>query len=146
MMRDEHQVVVEDHLRRRRCDVSDSCSSSCSINEQDVEEEEVDTSSTPLQDMSSLLLQLPLKRGLSEHYNGKSRSFTSLSNVKSLEDLAKQENPFNKKIKRNSSPSREDPLTKGSHFTSLINGGINTNNNYNNDDNVISNPIDQRVA
>ncbi|CAI9763499.1 unnamed protein product [Fraxinus pennsylvanica] len=53
----------------------------------------------PLQDMSSLLQELPVKRGLSRHYNGKSQSFTSLSNVRALEDLAKPENPYNKKLK-----------------------------------------------
>ncbi|KAL2504446.1 Uncharacterized protein Adt_20067 [Abeliophyllum distichum] len=53
----------------------------------------------PLQDMSSLLQHLPVKRGLSRHYNGKSQSFTSLSNVRALEDLAKPENPYNKKLK-----------------------------------------------
>ncbi|CAI9110333.1 OLC1v1010339C1 [Oldenlandia corymbosa var. corymbosa] len=56
-------------------------------------------SSGPLQDMSSLLQELPIKRGLSRHYNGKSQSFTSLANVTSLEDLAKPENPYNKKLK-----------------------------------------------
>ncbi|KAL2456361.1 putative protein TPRXL [Forsythia ovata] len=53
----------------------------------------------PLQDMSSLLQHLPVKRCLSRHYSGKSQSFTSLSNVRALEDLAKPENPYNKKLK-----------------------------------------------
>ncbi|KAG5614076.1 hypothetical protein H5410_013900 [Solanum commersonii] len=52
-----------------------------------------------LQNMSILLQELPFKRGLSKHYNGKSQSFTSLSNVRSLEDMAKPENPYNKKLK-----------------------------------------------
>ncbi|KAJ7960020.1 Oxidative stress 3 [Quillaja saponaria] len=53
----------------------------------------------PLSDMSYLIQQLPIKRGLSKHYQGKSQSFTSLANVRSLEDLAKPENPYNKKLK-----------------------------------------------
>ncbi|KAL5745234.1 hypothetical protein ACOSP7_026380 [Xanthoceras sorbifolium] len=53
------------------------------------------TKADPLLDMSSLLHQLPFKRGLSKHYQGKSQSFTSLSEVTSLEDLAKPENPNN---------------------------------------------------
>ncbi|XP_043694342.1 uncharacterized protein LOC122645060 [Telopea speciosissima] len=57
------------------------------------------TSNGPLYQMSSLIKQLPFKRGLSRYYQGKSESFTSLSNVRSLEDLAKPENPFNKKLK-----------------------------------------------
>ncbi|KVI03014.1 uncharacterized protein LOC112513611 [Cynara cardunculus var. scolymus] len=54
---------------------------------------------TALGDMSDLLQQLPSKRGLSKHFQGKSQSFTSLSKVMCLEDLAKPENPFNKKMK-----------------------------------------------
>ncbi|CAI9276319.1 unnamed protein product [Lactuca saligna] len=52
-----------------------------------------------LGDMSDLLHQLPSKRGLSKHFQGKSQSFTSLANVMCLEDLAKPENPYNKKLK-----------------------------------------------
>ncbi|XP_059623300.1 protein OXIDATIVE STRESS 3-like [Cornus florida] len=52
-----------------------------------------------LHDMSSLLQQLPFKRGLSKHFQGKSQSFTSLSNVRCLADLAKPENPYNKRLK-----------------------------------------------
>ncbi|KAJ4973063.1 hypothetical protein NE237_006237 [Protea cynaroides] len=53
----------------------------------------------PLYEMSSLMQQLPFKRGLSKYFQGKSQSFTSLSNVRSMEDLAKPENPYNKKLK-----------------------------------------------
>lgn len=53
----------------------------------------------PLGDMSSLLQQLPFKRGLSKHFQGKSQSFTSLSDVTCLDDLAKPENPYHKKLK-----------------------------------------------
>ncbi|XP_062150886.1 protein OXIDATIVE STRESS 3-like [Alnus glutinosa] len=45
----------------------------------------------PLSDLSSLLQQLPIKRGLSKHYQGKSRSFASLSGVRCMEDLVKAE-------------------------------------------------------
>ncbi|WVY94665.1 hypothetical protein V8G54_033753 [Vigna mungo] len=38
-------------------------------------------------------------RGLSKFYQGKSQSFTSLTNVRSLEDLAKPEKPYNKRLK-----------------------------------------------
>ncbi|PIN16055.1 hypothetical protein CDL12_11298 [Handroanthus impetiginosus] len=117
---DEKQVMGQDFDDHNH-HVSYSWSSSSSINgleeeddDGDDEEEEVESCvssscsspptsptslSTPLQDMSSLLLQLPIKRGLSRHYNGKSQSFTSLSNVGCLEDLAKKENPLNKKLK-----------------------------------------------
>ncbi|WJX31086.1 hypothetical protein P8452_19556 [Trifolium repens] len=67
---------------------SSSCSSTHQLEEAD-----------PLNDMSSLFQQLPIKRGLSKFYQGKSQSFTSLTNVKSLEDLVKPESPYNKKLK-----------------------------------------------
>lgn len=39
------------------------------------------------------------RRGLSKFYEGKSQSYTSLSRVMSLEDLAKKESPYRKKMK-----------------------------------------------
>ncbi|KAK7300614.1 hypothetical protein RJT34_11462 [Clitoria ternatea] len=55
--------------------------------------------SEPLNDMSSLFQQLPIKRGLSKYYEGKAQSFSSLAKVRSVEDLAKPENPYKKKLK-----------------------------------------------
>ncbi|KAK3018929.1 hypothetical protein RJ639_003526 [Escallonia herrerae] len=52
-----------------------------------------------LYDLSQLMTQLPIKRGLSKYYQGKSESFTSLSSVRSLEDLAKKESPYRKRMK-----------------------------------------------
>ncbi|KAM6601545.1 protein OXIDATIVE STRESS 3 [Cannabis sativa] len=49
----------------------------------------------PLYELSELMSQLPIKRGLSKFFQGKSQSFTSLSKVLSIEDLAKKENPYN---------------------------------------------------
>ena len=71
---------------------SSSSSSSSSIDHQLAHDD-------PLSDMSSLFQKLPIKRGLSRYYEGKSQSFTSLANVRSLEDLAKAENPYNKRLK-----------------------------------------------
>lgn len=42
---------------------------------------------------------LNYRRGLSKHYDGKSQSFTSLANVGSLEDLAKPDRSFKKRLK-----------------------------------------------
>lgn len=39
------------------------------------------------------------RRGLSNFFRGKSQSFTSLSRLKSIEDLAKKESPYRKKMK-----------------------------------------------
>ncbi|OMO70951.1 hypothetical protein CCACVL1_18555 [Corchorus capsularis] len=49
----------------------------------------------PLFQLSELMAQLPIKRGLSKYFEGKSQSFTTLSSVKSLEDLVKKETPYN---------------------------------------------------
>ncbi|KAL6335725.1 hypothetical protein AAG906_039488 [Vitis piasezkii] len=56
-------------------------------------------SSGPLYELSELMAQLPIKRGLSKYYEGKSQSFTSLSSVRSIEDLAKKESPYRRKMK-----------------------------------------------
>ncbi|XP_008804228.2 uncharacterized protein LOC103717561 [Phoenix dactylifera] len=74
-------------------DATSSTSSSSLSNKDDQFED------GPLYEMSSLIAQLPFKRGLSKFYNGKSQSFTSLSNVRSLEDLAKPERLYRKKAK-----------------------------------------------
>ncbi|XP_039115029.1 uncharacterized protein LOC120250296 [Dioscorea cayenensis subsp. rotundata] len=58
--------------------------------------------------MSSLMALLPLKRGLSKHFQGKSKSFTSLGNARSLEDLVKPERKrAYKKKKITKKPSRQ---------------------------------------
>jgi len=47
-----------------------------------------------LYDLSELMSNLPIKRGLSKFYQGKSQSFSSLARVTSLEDLAKKSNNY----------------------------------------------------
>ncbi|XP_058074132.1 protein OXIDATIVE STRESS 3-like isoform X2 [Magnolia sinica] len=61
------------------------------------------TSNGPLYELSALMAHLPIKRGLSKHFQGKSRSFKSLSNVRSIEDLAKREIPSRRKMKSSKS-------------------------------------------
>lgn len=39
------------------------------------------------------------RRGLSKFYQGKSQSFTSLAKVASLEDLAKKDTPYQRRLK-----------------------------------------------
>ncbi|KAI7989690.1 hypothetical protein LOK49_LG13G00715 [Camellia lanceoleosa] len=54
----------------------------------------------PLYELSELMAQLPIKRGLSKYYQGKSQTFGSLASVKSLEDLAKKgRRPYRRKVK-----------------------------------------------
>ncbi|PPR98137.1 hypothetical protein GOBAR_AA22528 [Gossypium barbadense] len=51
----------------------------------------------PLFHLSELMAQLPIKRGLSKYFQGKSQTFTSLSSVNTVEELAKKETPFYRK-------------------------------------------------
>ncbi|KAK8660598.1 hypothetical protein V6N13_051520 [Hibiscus sabdariffa] len=48
------------------------------------------SSNGPLYELSEIMAQLRIKRGLSKHYQGKSRSFTVLASVKSIGDLPKK--------------------------------------------------------
>lgn len=91
----------------------ESCESSSSIgapddSEEDDDDENDDVSSKEVQSnfkrglgsLSSLEDTLPIKRGLSNHFTGKSKSFANLSEVEvvgTVKDLEKQENPFNKR-------------------------------------------------
>nr|XP_015627372.1 uncharacterized protein LOC4328788 [Oryza sativa Japonica Group] len=52
----------------------------------------------PLCDLSSLIAQLPIRRGLSNYYQGKSQSFTSISDATCVQDLAKKIT-YNKRMK-----------------------------------------------
>ncbi|XP_023524906.1 uncharacterized protein LOC111788696 [Cucurbita pepo subsp. pepo] len=51
-----------------------------------------------LEDFTELFAQLPIKRGLSMFYEGKSQSFTSLSSVRSIEDLPKKRSPYSSRL------------------------------------------------
>ncbi|KAL2555220.1 uncharacterized protein Fot_08839 [Forsythia ovata] len=53
----------------------------------------------PLYELSDLMTYLPIKKGLSKHYQGKSQSFASLASVMNLEELAKKEIYYSKRLK-----------------------------------------------
>lgn len=91
-------------------DSHDSFASSSSSSEM-MEEATSSTSSSsssstscdgPLYELSELMAQLPIKRGLSKFYQGKSQTFASLESVKSLEDLAKRGRPKRRKMMESS--------------------------------------------
>ncbi|KAH0672623.1 hypothetical protein KY290_026635 [Solanum tuberosum] len=69
-------------------DFSESNSSSSSST--DMVDDDVSSSFGPLYELSQLMAQLPIKRGLSKYYEGKSRSFGRLGSVMSLQDVAKE--------------------------------------------------------
>ncbi|KAG6598807.1 hypothetical protein SDJN03_08585, partial [Cucurbita argyrosperma subsp. sororia] len=50
-----------------------------------------------LNSVESLERSLPIKRGLSSHFSGKSKSFANLAEAKSVKDIEKPENSFNKR-------------------------------------------------
>ncbi|KAG9450692.1 hypothetical protein H6P81_010657 [Aristolochia fimbriata] len=72
-----------------------------SSSEEEVEEEEVESNSKGgLGSLDALEESLPIKRGLSSHFSGKSKSFACFSDITSqttAKELAKAENPFNKR-------------------------------------------------
>ncbi|KAK7293676.1 hypothetical protein RJT34_16549 [Clitoria ternatea] len=60
-------------------------------------EQEIQSKLKGLDSLDSLEDSLPVKKGLSNHFIGKSKSFTDLSMVSTVKELEKQENPFNKR-------------------------------------------------
>ncbi|CAK7354150.1 unnamed protein product [Dovyalis caffra] len=87
-------------------DLSDSSSSIGAPDDSDEEEEDEDDGvassekTNVLGSLTSLEDALPIKRGLSNHFSGKSKSFTNLSEVNTVntvKELEKPENPFNKR-------------------------------------------------
>ncbi|RDX90940.1 hypothetical protein CR513_27143, partial [Mucuna pruriens] len=83
----------------------DSMDSLCSSSSELTEDASSSTSSSsthsngPLYELSDLMNQLPIKRGLSMFYQGKAQSFTSLARVESIEDLPKKDTPYRKRMK-----------------------------------------------
>ncbi|EXC28691.1 hypothetical protein L484_006987 [Morus notabilis] len=77
---------------------SNSSSKSCSSSSSSSSPFSSSSNNGPLYELSELMVHLPLRRGLSKFYQGKSQSFTSLASVKSLEDLPKKVAPYRKKL------------------------------------------------
>ncbi|KAL4333990.1 hypothetical protein GQ457_07G039180 [Hibiscus cannabinus] len=77
----------------------------------------------PLDTMDALDEVLPMRKGISQFYNGKSKSFTSLADAvaaPSVKDFAKPEDPYNKKRKNllvRSSSLDEKP---NNHFRNYV--------------------------
>lgn len=92
-------------LRRTKLEIQNEEASmeSSSIGEPDDDDDDDVTDDDEVQSTSSLSClasledSLPIKRGLSKFYAGKSKSFANLTEVKNLKELGKSENPFNKR-------------------------------------------------
>ncbi|KAG6516099.1 uncharacterized protein LOC121971568 [Zingiber officinale] len=78
---------------------SASSSSASAQGDEEGEEAESKQKDGALGSLDSLEESLPVKRGLSNFFTGKSKSFASLADVATAcaRDVAKQENPFNKR-------------------------------------------------
>ncbi|GLU09472.1 hypothetical protein SLE2022_334260 [Rubroshorea leprosula] len=89
------QITPDQKTQQTKIVMSSICSSPSknSSEESDAESSEKNFS------MASLSQRLPIKRGLSKYYEGMSRSFFSLSEVKTVEDIPKPEHHFNKKLR-----------------------------------------------
>ncbi|KAI3932092.1 hypothetical protein MKW92_032175 [Papaver armeniacum] len=74
--------------------ITSNASSSC---EELVDDASSSSSNGPLYGLSDLMATLPIKRGLSKHFQGKSQSFTSLADVSCIEDLVKKESGYGRK-------------------------------------------------
>ncbi|KAK2451998.1 oxidative stress [Trifolium repens] len=75
------------------------CSCSSELTEDADSSSSSSNSNGSLGDLSDLMNNLPIKRGLSMFYQGKTQSFTSLAEVQNIEDLPKKSIPYNKRMK-----------------------------------------------
>lgn len=90
---------------------SDAASNGSSITSSDTADDASSSASSSLNsspsgaldDLSEIMDQLPIKRGLSQFYQGKSESFTTLSRVTSIEDLVKKATPYRRNLKASKS-------------------------------------------
>ncbi|KAK8670232.1 hypothetical protein V6N13_104991 [Hibiscus sabdariffa] len=88
-------------------DETSACESSSSSMEDSPTSDMVDDASSnsngPLYELSQLMSQLPIKRGLSKYFQGKSQSFTCMSGVRNIQQFAKKERHYKKKMKEHGS-------------------------------------------
>ncbi|KAL4298177.1 hypothetical protein GQ457_12G022760 [Hibiscus cannabinus] len=97
IMQGDDSISVESSLGENSSENSiSSVSSSDLVDDASSASSSSSSSNGPLYELSDLMAQLPIRRGLSKHYQGKSQSFTSLARVMSIEDLPKKVvNPLN---------------------------------------------------
>ncbi|KAK8592577.1 hypothetical protein V6N13_063150 [Hibiscus sabdariffa] len=80
-------------------DSSVTCSSSSDMMDDASSSLYSSNSNGPLYELSELMVQLPIKRGLSKYFEGKSQSFTCVSGVENIEQFAKKERHCRKRMK-----------------------------------------------
>ncbi|KAI3786116.1 hypothetical protein L1987_45244 [Smallanthus sonchifolius] len=98
-----------------------TCSSSSSLDTMD-DASSANSSRSSLYDLSDLMSHLPIKRGLSKFYHGKSDSFTSLARVTSIEDIPKKSH---KKMKKSYGPyTSPKPIISKKSYRKKFNSSI----------------------
>ncbi|KAG9135346.1 hypothetical protein Leryth_007118 [Lithospermum erythrorhizon] len=118
---DEKRLMVEEKMMAKEktttfknCNKTTSCSSSSASSigknsdisgisldnnnvSKDIEEEVQSSYKSPLDAMQGLEDVLPIRKGISSFYNGKSKSFTSLADAASSKELTKPESAYAKR-------------------------------------------------
>ncbi|KAJ0965608.1 hypothetical protein J5N97_026746 [Dioscorea zingiberensis] len=101
---DDTSSIGEPSEKKKSDDTSDDTSSIGEPSDDDEEDEMAESSKSNgdvLASLEALERALPIKRGLSNSFDGRSRSFRCLTNIlnATAEDLVKHENPLNKRRK-----------------------------------------------
>ncbi|KAL3650717.1 hypothetical protein CASFOL_007120 [Castilleja foliolosa] len=125
------KVVFED-IREASCS-NESSSSSIGKNSDlsedlseklDYDEEVESKYKGPLDAMDELEQVLPIRRGISKFYNGKSKSFASLADASSVKEIAKPNNAYSRKrantLARNITPLRANGNGNGNGISKKI--------------------------
>ncbi|GKC74128.1 hypothetical protein Tco_1120011 [Tanacetum coccineum] len=100
----------------QKCSSDDSCDSLESLFSSEMVDDATSSHDGPLYELSELMAQLPIKRGLSKYYQGKSESFGSLANLNNIEDLAKKSHKSRRLTKSPLSP--KSIITKNKKISS----------------------------
>ncbi|GJX32382.1 mitogen-activated protein kinase kinase 1, partial [Tanacetum coccineum] len=100
----------------QKCSSDDSCDSLESLFSSEMVDDATSSHDGPLYELSELMAQLPIKRGLSKYYQGKSESFGSLANLNNIEGLAKKSHKSRRLTKSPLSP--KSIITKNKNISS----------------------------
>ncbi|KAL4367879.1 hypothetical protein GQ457_05G025200 [Hibiscus cannabinus] len=114
---DVKEVFFVDHHQNKEINMENDETSACASSMEDSSTSDMvdDASSSsstctnsngPLYELSQLMAQLPIKRRLSKYFQGKSQSFTCMSGVRSIQQFAKKEGHYERKMKAYTLPRR----------------------------------------
>ncbi|XP_062090923.1 protein OXIDATIVE STRESS 3-like [Humulus lupulus] len=101
-------------------ELAEDASSSSSKSSSSTSISSFSSSNGPLYELSELMVHLPIRRGLSKYYQGKSQSFTSLASVVNVEDLPKKVSPYRRKMMMKSCKSYGGGLDSKLHYPKAL--------------------------